>query len=74
MSRRQGLWGDEIMTCAEFQKVLPHIIESGGNPEQEEHLRSCPVCGDLVADLKHIAGPHAPSPGGTASPSLAGHP
>jgi hypothetical protein len=56
MSRRQGLWGDEIMTCAEFQKVLPYIMESGGNPEQEEHLRSCPVCSDLVADLKHIAG------------------
>jgi len=44
------------MTCAEFQKVLPYIIEGGGNPEQEEHLRSCPVCSDLVADLKHIAG------------------
>lgn len=43
------------MTCAEFQKVLPYIIESGGNPEQEEHLRSCAVCSDLVADLKYIA-------------------
>ncbi len=43
------------MTCAEFQKVLPYIIESGGNEEQEAHLRDCPVCADLVADLKYIA-------------------
>ncbi len=43
------------MTCAEFQKVLPYIIETGGNAEQEEHLKTCPVCSDLVADLKYIA-------------------
>lgn len=43
------------MTCAEFQKVLPYIIESGGNPEEEGHLTSCPVCSDLVQDLKYIA-------------------
>jgi hypothetical protein len=43
------------MTCAEFQKVLPYIIETGGNAEQEEHLRSCPICSDLVADLRYIA-------------------
>lgn len=43
------------MTCAEFQKVLPYIIETGGNAEQEEHLRTCPNCSDLVADLKYIA-------------------
>lgn len=43
------------MTCAEFQKVLPFIIDSGGNAEEEAHLKSCPVCSDLVADLKYIA-------------------
>ena len=43
------------MTCAEFQKVLPYIIDGGGSPEEEEHLRSCPVCSDLVADLRYIA-------------------
>ncbi len=43
------------MTCAEFQKVLPYIIESGGNEEEEAHLRDCPVCADLVADLRYIA-------------------
>lgn len=43
------------MTCAEFQRVLPYIIDTGGSAEQEEHLRQCAVCADLVADLKYIA-------------------
>ncbi len=43
------------MTCAEFQKVLPYIIETGGKPEEEQHLRECPVCSDLVQDLRYIA-------------------
>ncbi len=43
------------MTCAEFQKVLPYIIETGGNEQEDAHLRTCPVCADLVADLKYIA-------------------
>ena len=43
------------MNCAEFQRVLPYIIESGGNADEEEHLRSCAVCADLVADLRYIA-------------------
>lgn len=43
------------MTCAEFQKVLPQIIDGGGTAEQQEHMRTCPVCSDLVADLRYIA-------------------
>lgn len=43
------------MTCAEFQRALPFIIESGGNPAEEEHLRDCAKCSDLVRDLKYIA-------------------
>jgi len=43
------------MTCAEFQKVLPYIIETGGKPEEEEHLRECSICSDLVQDLRYIA-------------------
>ena len=43
------------MTCAEFQKVLPYIIETGGNDEEEAHLASCHVCSDLVRDLRYIA-------------------
>lgn len=42
------------MSCAEFQKVLPYIIETGGNAEEEQHLRECPVCSDLVQDLRYI--------------------
>lgn len=43
------------MNCAEFQKVLPYIIETGGNVSEEEHLRDCSICSDLVRDLKYIA-------------------
>jgi len=43
------------MNCAEFQKVLPYIIETGGNPQEDEHLRTCAVCSDLVQDLRYIA-------------------
>ena len=43
------------MTCAEFQRVLPYIIEIGGKPEEEQHLNECPVCSDLVKDLRYIA-------------------
>ncbi len=46
---------EEVMNCAEFQKVLPYIIESGGNAEEEAHLRECDVCSDLVQDLRYIA-------------------
>lgn len=42
------------MTCAEFQKVLPYIIETGGSAEEEQHLRDCPICSDLVQDLRYI--------------------
>ena len=43
------------MNCAEFQKGLPYIIESGGSAEDEQHLRECHVCSDLVQDLRYIA-------------------
>jgi len=43
------------MNCAEFQKLLPEIMESGGSAEEEAHLQSCAVCSDLVQDLRYIA-------------------
>src|SRR5438067_12268775 len=43
------------MTCAEFQHDLPEFIESGGKQEQMGHLNTCPICSDLVQDLKYIA-------------------
>lgn len=43
------------MNCQQFQEVLPYIIESGGNEEEEGHLRTCPACAELVQDLEYIA-------------------
>jgi hypothetical protein len=43
------------MNCSKFQEVLPEVLEDGRNAEQESHLRSCPVCSSLVADLNLIA-------------------
>ncbi len=43
------------MNCSEFQKALPYIIDTGGNAEEQEHLGACPICSDLVQDLKYIA-------------------
>lgn len=43
------------MNCEQFQRVLPQIIESGGNEEQEAHLDTCQACSALVRDLKYIA-------------------
>jgi hypothetical protein len=43
------------MNCQQFQEVLPYIIESGGNTEEEGHLRTCPACAELVRDLEYIA-------------------
>jgi hypothetical protein len=43
------------MNCQEFQEVLPYIIERGGNAEQEEHLRTCRSCAELVQELNYIA-------------------
>jgi len=43
------------MNCAEFQDVLPEIIDGGRTAEQEAHLRSCRQCASLAADLRAIA-------------------
>ncbi len=43
------------MNCAEFQEILPEVFEGGRTAEQESHLKSCPMCSGLVADLDLIA-------------------
>ena len=43
------------MNCQQFQEILPFIIESGGNEEDEAHLKTCPSCASLVQDLRYIA-------------------
>jgi hypothetical protein len=42
------------MDCAEFQKELPYMFESGGEI-RHEHLSSCEDCNSLVQDLRYIA-------------------
>jgi hypothetical protein len=42
------------MTCEEFQRVLPEL-GSGHGIGQEEHLKSCRGCSNLVADLNTIS-------------------
>ncbi len=43
------------MTCSDVQQVLPDIIDGNGDGEFQLHLKSCPACSELVADLKLIA-------------------
>ena len=45
----------KAMTCAEFQEVLPYVIDEGSSEEEQQHLAACEVCTDLVADLRFIA-------------------
>lgn len=42
------------MTCVELQESLIEN-ENGGSAEQQAHLRNCPECAKLVADLLVIA-------------------
>jgi hypothetical protein len=42
------------MTCEEFRRVLPEL-GSGHEIEQEEHLKSCSACSNLLADLNAIS-------------------
>ncbi len=43
------------MTCSDVEKILPDIIDSGGDTEFQSHLKSCPACSELAAELKLIA-------------------
>jgi hypothetical protein len=43
------------MKCEDVQQVLPEIIDGSQDPEFQAHLKSCPVCSELVSDLELIA-------------------
>ena len=45
---------ENSMSCAEFQKELPFMFESGGEI-RHEHLTTCADCSSLVQDLRYIA-------------------
>lgn len=42
------------MNCAEFQRILPDLVDGRHEAEGEAHLRSCGNCSSLVADLTAI--------------------
>jgi hypothetical protein len=43
------------MDCAEVQRILPELIDNQQDGEFGAHLKSCPVCSELVADLQSIS-------------------
>ena len=60
--------GERSMTCVELRESLAEN-ENGSRPEQRAHLKNCPECAALVADLLVIAcaagelrAAHEPSP------------
>jgi hypothetical protein len=42
------------MTCTEFEKYLPDIIDGEVEVENSAHLKECAACSELVSDLKAI--------------------
>ena len=57
------------MTCAEFQYQLPDLLEEGGSPQLQAHLKGCAICSGLATSLQAIIGEarilqasHEPSP------------
>ena len=56
------------MTCVELEHSLAEV-EDGSRPEQQAHLRNCPRCASLVAELlaitcsaEELRSDHEPSP------------
>ena len=42
------------MTCAEFEEVLPDVLDGSRDLEVEAHLKACPKCWELLSDLRAI--------------------
>jgi hypothetical protein len=45
----------EMMSCEEFQSVLPAMIETDENVYSHPHLRDSELCRSLVVDLERVA-------------------
>jgi hypothetical protein len=43
------------MTCAEFQRELPDLLEENGSAELQAHVKSCANCSELAESLQAIA-------------------
>jgi hypothetical protein len=46
---------DKAISCAEFQSLLPGLIDSGEGAHLHPHVQSCGLCKSLVVDLERIA-------------------
>jgi len=44
------------MTCAEFQHQLPDLLDEGGDPALEAHLKGCAMCSEIATSLQTIIG------------------
>jgi len=44
------------MTCAEFQHQLPDLLDEGGSPALEAHLKGCAMCSEIATSLQTIIG------------------
>jgi len=44
-----------LYDCAEFQAVLPDLLEDGGGADQRTHLALCPACSELVSEINIIS-------------------
>jgi hypothetical protein len=42
------------MTCTEFEKYLPDLIDGETRSENAAHLKECAACAELVSDLQAI--------------------
>ncbi|HEV2214604.1 MAG TPA: hypothetical protein VGR64_04895 [Terracidiphilus sp.] len=45
----------KAMDCHEFQNQLADLIGSGENARNHPHVKGCPLCSALLADLETIA-------------------
>jgi hypothetical protein len=43
------------MSCAEFEALLPELINSGEDAALHPHPQACERCRELLADLETIA-------------------
>lgn len=43
------------MSCEEFHKELPFLMEAGATLDDNPHLMTCADCSSLVRDLQYIA-------------------
>jgi hypothetical protein len=44
-----------MLSCEEFQALLPELIGSGEDINLHPHMHSCALCRELLADLETIA-------------------